>query len=495
MFHDNVILAIDQGTTSTRALAFDEQGQVRASAHVELAQIYPRDGWVEQDPDDIWRDTLTVWRQALEQSGAVQLAAIGLTNQRETTLVWDRRTGRAVYNAISWQDRRGAGRCQALAEEGYEGLIQVRTGLLLDSYFSATKVAWILENVEGARAAAQAGHLAFGTIDSFLLWRLTGGKVHATDATNASRTMLFNIHSQRWDSELLELFGVPLAMMPEVRDSACLFGHTDPVLYGRPVPIGGMAGDQQAALIGQACFRNGMVKSTYGTGCFVLANTGETPVSSTHRLITTIGYRIKGQPTYALEGSIFNAGSAVQWLRDRLGVIESARTTEYLASGLRSNHGVYFVPAFTGLGAPYWDPQARGALFGLTRDTGVAELARAALESVCYQTLDLIEAMGGDGVSRPRVVRADGGMARNEWMLKFLADILEVSVERPTQIETTAVGAAVLAALTVGLFPSLEAAAAWWRLDARFDPSMNPDYRARLCQGWHKAVGRTRESG
>ncbi|MCF8479860.1 MAG: glycerol kinase GlpK [Rhodospirillum sp.] len=492
---DNVILAIDQGASTTRAVAFDDQGAVLARASLEQSQIYPEPGWVEQNPDDIWLDVLTVWRKALEGSGADHIAAIGLTNQRETTVVWDRRTGNPIYNAISWQDRRGADQCRDLVEKGYDSLIQVRTGLVVDSYFSASKVSWILANVDGARSLADQGHLAFGTIDSFLLWRLTGGKVHATDASNASRTMLFNIHNQRWDADLLDLFGVPLSMMPEVRDSAALFGHTDPAIYGRPIPIAGIAGDQQAALIGQGCIRRGMLRGGFGTGCFLLANTGRSPVASRRRMLATIAYRLNGEVTYALEGTLFNAGTTVQWLRDELGVIESAATTEYLARGLKTNRGVYFVPAFTGLGAPHWDPKARAAIFGLSRDTGVAELARAALESVCYQSLDLVEAMVADGMGRPQVLRVDGGMAANGWMLKFLADILGVPVERPKVTETAALGVALLAGLTIGQHSDLDSATQTWRRDRRFEPTMNPGHRRSLITGWRTVVEKVKDSG
>jgi glycerol kinase len=409
-------------------------------------------------------------------------------------VVWDRRTGKPLYNAISWQDRRGADQCKDLVEKGYDSLIQVRTGLVVDSYFSASKVSWILNTIEGARTLADQGHLAFGTIDSFLLWRLTGGKVHATDASNASRTMLFNIHNQRWDADLLDLFGVPLSMMPVVRDSAALFGHTDPAIYGRPIPIGGIAGDQQAALIGQGCIHRGMVKGSFGTGGFLMANTGPSPVASRRRMLATIAYRLNGKVTYALEGSLFNAGTTIQWLRDELGVIESAATTEYLARGLKTNRGVYFVPAFTGLGAPHWDPRARAAIFGLGRDTGVAELARAALESVCYQSLDLVEAMVDDGLVRPRVLRVDGGMAANGWMLKFLADILGLPVERPQVTETAALGVAMLASVTIGQYADLDSATKIWRRDLRAEPTMDPEHRHSLIRGWRKAVEKVKDS-
>ncbi|WP_413206613.1 glycerol kinase GlpK [Rhodospirillum sp. A1_3_36] len=491
---DNVILAIDQGASTTRAVVFDDQGLPLARAALEQTRSYPQPGWVEQNPEDIWLDVLTVWRQALEHSGADHIAAIGLTNQRETTVVWDRRTGQPLYNAISWQDRRGADQCRDLVEKGYDSLIQVRTGLVVDSSFSASKVSWILNSVEGARTLANQGHLAFGTIDCFLLWRLTGGKVHATDASNASHTMLFNIHNQRWDADLLDLFGIPLSMMPAVRDSAALFGHTDPAIYGRPIPIAAIAGDQQAALIGQGCIHRGTLKGSFGTGGFLMANTGPAPVASRRRLLATIAYRLNGKVTYALEGSLFNAGTTIQWLRDELGVIESATTTEYLARSLKTNRGVYFVPAFTGLGAPHWDPKARAAILGLSRDTGVAELARAALESVCYQSLDLVEAMVDDGVVRPRILRVDGGMAANGWMLKFMADILGLPVERPKGTESAALGVALLASLTIGQQVDLDSTTKIWRRDLRVEPTMPPEHRHSLIQGWRKAVEKVKDS-
>ncbi len=417
-------------------------------------------------------------------------AAIGITNQRETTVLWDRSTGRALYNAIVWQDRRGAELCARLVREGHGATIQKRTGLVVDSYFSATKLAWLLDNVAGARVAAEHGDLAFGTIDSFLLWRLTGGKVHATDATNAARTMLFNIHTQTWDETLLDLFGVPAAVLPEVRDCAADFGRTEPALVGAPIPICGMAGDQHAALIGQACFAPGMIKATFGTGCFVLAHTGSKHIASRNRLLTTMAYRLNGEVTYALEGSVFNTGTAMQWLRDNLGIIENAEETEGLAAGLGGNAGVYFVPAFTGLGAPHWQPAARGAIFGLTRDTGRAEIVRAALEAACYQTADLLSAMTADGAAQPSALRVDGGMAANNWLMQFLADVLDVPVERPRSTETTALGAALLAGLQAGVHQSLNDIAKTWQLDHRFEPRMKTTERQGLLDGWATALAR-----
>ena len=431
------ILSIDQGTTSSRAMVFDATGKPISVAQKEFAQHYPHDGWVEHDPEEIWSTTLDVCRQASAGGDvdAKSIAAIGITNQRETTLVWDRGTGKSVYRAIVWQDRRTAEHCDALRAAGDEDLVTAKTGLLLDPYFSATKIAWILDNVDGAREKAERGDLAFGTVDCFLLWRLTGGRVHATDATNASRTMLFDIHSQSWDDELLDLFRVPRSLLPEVRDCAAHFGDTDAELLGRAIPVTGIAGDQQAAAVGQACFSPGMIKSTFGTGCFVLVNTGDEAVRSRNRLLTTVCYRLDGKVTYALEGSIFIAGAAVQWLRDRIGLIESASETEALASSLPDNRGVYLVPAFTGLGAPHWDARARGGLFGITRDTGVAEITRATLESVCYQTRDLLQAVADDGAASLAALRIDGGMVANDWLMQFLADIVNLRVERPVVTE------------------------------------------------------------
>jgi glycerol kinase len=489
------ILSIDQGTTSSRAILFDAGGSALAMAQKEFTQHFPRDGWVEHDPEEIWSSTVDVCRQACTQGvDSKTIAAIGITNQRETTLLWDRRTGRAIYPAIVWQDRRTAEHCDRLRAAGHGDLITRKTGLLLDPYFSATKIAWILDNVDGARDKAAAGELAFGTVDSFLLWRLTGGRVHATDATNASRTLLFDIHSQDWDDALLDVFRVPRAILPEVRDCAAHFGDTDAELLGRPIAITGIAGDQQAAAVGQACFSPGMVKSTYGTGCFVVVNTGEHAARSRNRLLTTVCYRLEGKVTYALEGSIFVAGAAVQWLRDGIGLIRAAAETEALASGLPDNRGVYLVPAFTGLGAPHWDPRARGAVFGITRDTGPAEFARAALESVCYQTRDLLLAAADDSASPLSDLRVDGGMVANNWLLQFLADIVDLSVQRPVVTETTALGAAYLAGVQAGVFDSLDEVSAHWQMERGFAPAMGERERERLLAGWAKAVSRVRES-
>ncbi len=487
----SLILAIDQGTTSTRAMVFDRTGEPRAVAQQEFTQHYPKDGWVEHDAEEIWKTTLSVCRKALkkvEAENAGNVACIGITNQRETTVIWDRETGKPIHNAIVWQDRRTADTCRELKEAGFEEKVTQATGLLLDPYFSATKIAWILDHVDGAREAAERGRLAFGTTDCFLLWGLTGGRVHATDATNASRTLLFNIHDQGWDDELLDRFRVPRAMMPEVRDCASAFGESDREVLGQSIRITGIAGDQQAAAIGQACFSPGMIKSTYGTGCFVVLNTGSEAVASKNRMLTTVAYRIDGHVSYALEGSIFIAGAAVQWLRDGLKLIKSAADTEALAAGLESNRGVYLVPAFTGLGAPYWNPHARGALFGLTRNSGPADLARAALESVCYQTLDLIEAMRNDLGGALEALRVDGGMVVNDWVMQFLSDVTALRVDRPRVTETTALGAAYLAGLGAGIFDSLEDIAHHWQLERRFTPQIGESDRKVLVDGWRRAV-------
>ena len=483
------ILSIDQGTTSSRAMLFDADGHAAFTAQREFTQYFPKDGWVEHDPEEIWETTLGVVREALDHASTEKkkIAAIGITNQRETTVVWDRASGEAVYNAIVWQDRRTAEFCDKLRQQGHEAAASANTGLLLDPYFSGTKVNWILQNVDGVRARAEKGELAFGTIDSFLIWRLTEGRRHVTDASNASRTLLFNIHEQCWDSDMLELLSVPESMLPEVLDCAAEFGTSSSKLLGAEIPIAGVAGDQQAALVGQACFEPGMIKSTYGTGCFMVLNTGEQALASSNKLLTTVGYRLNGKTTYALEGSIFVAGAAVQWLRDGLGIIESAQETEALAASLDSNHGVYLVPAFTGLGAPHWDPDARGAIFGLTRDTGPAQLVRATLESVCYQTFDLLEAKRRDGLT-PTRLRVDGGMVQNDWLCQFLSDLLGIVVERPAQTETTALGAAYLAGLQVGIFDSLDDIAGRWRADREFDPGMDDNARNLLLADWHEAV-------
>lgn len=488
---DEIILAIDQGTTSTRAMSFGRDGVPRHSIRREFAQHYPQAGWVEHDPEDIWRDTLATLTETATADGG-QVAAIGITNQRETLVVWDRATGEPVHKAIVWQDRRGAALCARLRAEGCEPLVRARTGLLLDPYFTATKLKWILDEVPGVRARATRGELAAGTIDSFLLWRLTGGKVHATDASNASRTMLFDIHRGVWDEELLRMFTVPANLLPDVHDNAAYFGETN--VLGRPVMIGGMAGDQQAAAIGQACFARGDVKSTYGTGCFLLLNTGEQAVASMHGLLTTIAYRLNGRTTYALEGSIFVAGAAIKWLRDGLGIITHAADTHDLATRIDDNHGVYMVPAFVGLGAPHWDPAARATITGLTFDASGAHLARAALESVAYQTNDLIAAMFADGARDLRQVRVDGGMADNDWFCQFLADMLDTEVARPANIETTAAGAAFLAGMTAGMWSGPDYIATTWRADRAFVPQMTADKRAALNAGWQDAVKRTRSA-
>ena len=487
------VLAIDQGTTSTRAMVFDERARCIALARRELAQHYPGPGWVEHDAEDIWHDTLACVREVLVTSrlGAGRIAALGITNQRETVLIWERATGRPIHRAIVWQDRRTAAECARLAAAGAEQFVRRRTGLLIDPYFSGTKIAWLLDTVAGARERAERGELAFGTIDSFLLWRLTAGRVHATDVTNASRTLLFNIHTQDWDAELLRVLRVPRALLPVVRDSSEVYGMSEPALLGRALPIAGIAGDQQAALIGQACFSPGMAKSTYGTGCFLLLNTGETAVASANRLLTTPAYRIASRASYALEGSIFVAGAALKWLRDGLRVIGTAAESATLAAQVPEDHGVYLVPAFVGLGAPHWQPQARGLLCGLTLDVSPAHLARAALESVAFQTLDLTEAMRRDGAARVEALRIDGGMAANDWFCQFLADVLQARVERPAQIETTALGAAFLAGLATGVWADLAALAHHWTAAAVFSPRMEQARREALLGGWQQALQRT----
>ena len=485
----SAILAIDQGTTSSRAIVFDADARIVSVAQQEFPQLYPANGWVEHDPEAIWTSTLTVCRSAIAEAEAkgARVVAAGVANQRETTLVWDRETGEPLHNAIVWQDRRTAAACDALREDGAEGDIAQRTGLLLDPYFSATKIAWILDHVEGARARAERGALAFGTVDAFLLWRLTGGETHATDATNASRTSLYNITGHCWDEELLRLFRVPEALLPEVRDSNGDYGATAPALFGRAIPLLGVAGDQQAAGVGQACFRRGDIKSTYGTGCFVLLNTGDECLLSANRLLSTIAYQLDGRASYALEGSIFVAGAGVQWLRDGLGVIKTASQTEGLARGLASNNGVYIVPAFTGLGAPYWRADVRGAVFGLTRASGPAELARAMVEAVCYQTHDLFAAMAQDGAA-PSSLRVDGGMVANAWMCEFLSGLLDLPVDRPQVMETTALGAAYLAGMKSSVYGSTEDIAASWRRDRRFQTTMPGAERERLLSGWKRAI-------
>jgi glycerol kinase len=493
------ILAIDQGTTSSRAIVFDRRLRIVRSAQREFRQYFPKPGWVEHDPEEIWKTVVATGRTALRKAGvpASALAAIGITNQRETVVLWSRKTGKPIHRAIVWQDRRTADTCAALRKAGHEADVTARTGLLLDPYFSGTKVAWLLDHVKGAREKAERGELCFGTIDSFLIWRLTGGKVHATDATNASRTLLFDIHTGEWDDRLLALFGVPRAILPDVRNSADHFGFTDQAIFGASVPILGVAGDQQAATVGQGCFQAGMMKSTYGTGCFALLNTGDEAVVSKNRLLTTIAYQLDSRRTYALEGSIFVAGAAVQWLRDGLKVIKRAADATTLAAKADPEQPIYLVPAFVGLGAPHWDAHARGALFGITRSTSAADLARAALESVCYQTSDLLQAMRGDwpaGEGVRTVLRVDGGMVASHWTMQFLADILDATVDRPKILETTALGAAYLAGYKAGLYPPPEKFARTWKLDRRFTPKMRQGERAERLAGWRNAVRRTLSS-
>jgi glycerol kinase len=486
------LLAIDQGTTSTRAILFDAALVPVATAQQEFAQIYPRPGWVEHDPEEIWSTVVATARAALARAGALakDVAGVGITNQRETTIIWDRATGRPIHNAIVWQDRRTADACATLRQDGHEAAIAARTGLLLDPYFSATKIAWLLDHVEGARKAAREGRLAFGTVDSFLLWRLTGGKVHASDATNAARTLLLDIHRGEWDAGLCRLFDIPAALLPQVRDCAGEFGTTE--LFGGPIRILGVAGDQQAAVVGQGCFAPGMVKATYGTGCFALINTGDQPIASKTRLLTTIAYQLAGRRSYALEGAIFIAGAGVQWLRDALKVIGAAPDVNALAAAADPAEQVYLVPAFVGLGAPWWDADARGALYGLTRKSGVAELARATLEAVGYQTRDLIDAMHADWpVATDTVLRVDGGMAASDVTMQFVADILAAPVDRPIVMETTALGAAYLAGLAAGLCPDPPGFAASWKRERRFEPQMDAATRERKWAGWRDAVART----
>ncbi len=485
------ILAIDQGTTSTRAIVYDKKLNPKARAQKEFKQFFPASGWVEHDPEEIWKSVLLTVRSALRKAGIAgrDIASIGITNQRETVVVWDRKTGKPVHKAIVWQDRRTAEFCKDLKAAGHETLFTQKTGLLLDPYFSGTKLNWVLDNVRGARARAEKGELCFGTIDSFLIWRLTGGKVHATDATNASRTLMCNIHDGQWDDELLRILNIPRALLPEIKDCAADFGVTEKKLFGTAIPIGGVAGDQHAAMIGQACFEPGMMKSTYGTGCFALLNTGDTPVPSNNRLLTTIAYQLDGKRTYALEGAIFIAGAAVQWLRDGLQIIKNAKETGALAKASDPHQQVYLVPAFVGLGAPYWNAEARGALFGLTRGTTNKELARAALESVCYQSRDLLEAMKKDwGTAGKTVLRVDGGMTASDWAMQSLADILDAPVDRPKNLETTALGAAYLAGLQAGLLPKPVTFAKTWKRQKRFESKMKPELRDAKYAGWKDAV-------
>ena len=490
----NYILAIDQGTTSSRAILFTLDGKPAFTAQQEFNQFYPDDGWVEHDPEEIWQSVLSTCKDVMSkaQITASHIISIGITNQRETTLVWDKASGKPIYQAIVWQDRRTAPFCQKLSiDKQLVNHVNDKTGLLLDPYFSATKVNWILENVEGAREKAEAGQLAFGTVDSFLIWRLTGGKSHKTDATNASRTMLFDIHQQKWDAQLLEAFNIPRSMLPEVLDSADEFGSTESNVLGAAIPIQGVAGDQQAALFGQTCFKPGMAKSTYGTGCFMILNTGDKPLKSTNRLLTTVAYRLKGETTYALEGSIFMAGATIQWLRDGLKLINDASETESLAKSARANNSVFLVPAFTGLGAPYWDPDARGAILGLTRDTGINEIVAAGLQSVCYQTKDLQKAMESDG-ARPTTLRVDGGMVRNDWVMAFLSDILGANVDRPAITETTALGVAYLAGLQSGVYNSLAELSNQWQCEKTFTPRLSKTQRDQAYALWQQAIDRIR---
>ncbi|MGC9954719.1 MAG: glycerol kinase GlpK [Rhizomicrobium sp.] len=490
------LLAVDQGTTSTRAILFDAGGKPLASHSIELKQIYPANGWVEHDAEEIWHSVLACCRIVARGIAAKDIAGIGITNQRETTLIWDRKTHRAIHNAIVWQDRRTAERCHTLRTMGLEGKIAAKTGLLLDPYFSATKAEWLLDNVPGAAERAEKGELAFGTVDSWLIYKLTGGALHATDATNASRTMLLDLKTLSWDEDLLALFNISRSLLPEVRDNAGSFGETAPDIFGAPVRILGVAGDQQAAAIGQACFSPGDVKSTYGTGCFALVNTGDAVPTSQNRLLATAAYCLGGKATYAVEGSIFIAGAVVQWLRDALGMIRSTEEIEALVRTAKEADGLYFVPAFTGLGAPYWDADARGAILGLTRDMGAAEIARAALDAVCYQTRDLMEAMARDmhaaGLGAPSALKVDGGMVENDWFCQRLADLTGLPVERPQVVETTALGAACLAGLAAGLFRDTDDIAARWALDRRFEPSLAASSRDALYEGWNAAVARVR---
>ena len=488
------VLAIDQGTTSSRAILFDKAMRVTAVAQEEFPQHFPASGWVEHDPSDLWSSVAATTRAVIEKAriDARKIAAIGITNQRETTLVWDRKTGEPIHRAIVWQDRRTSEMCQRLKAEGHEKMIAERTGLLLDPYFSGTKLAWLLDNVEGARARAEAGGLLVGTVDCFLIWKLTGGKVHATDATNAARTLIYNIRKGRWDSDILKILKIPEVMLPEVRDCAADFGTTRADLFGREIPICGVAGDQQAATIGQACFAPGMMKSTYGTGCFALLNTGAEPVASKSRLLTTIAYQFGGKPTYALEGSIFIAGAVVQWLRDALKVIRSAGETQALAEAADPTQEVVLVPAFVGLGAPYWNADCRGAVYGLTRNSGPAEFAKAALESVGFQTRDLLEAMRADwGADAEGVLRVDGGMTASDWAMQFLSDIIGAPVDRPRVLETTALGAAWLAGSRVGVYPDADGFARAWALDRRFEPGMAEATRQAKYARWKRAVAAT----
>ncbi len=489
------IMAIDQGTTSSRAIIFDERMKIVASAQEEFEQHYPASGWVEHDPSDLWSSTAATCRSVIEKAGIPEgdIAGIGITNQRETVVVWEKATGRAIHNAIVWQDRRTSEICQQMRDAGHEDQVIEKTGLLLDPYFSGTKLKWILDEVEGSRERARKGELLFGTVDTYLIWRMTGGRSHVTDATNACRTLLYDSFKGGWSTTICGMLDIPMEMLPEVCDSACEFGHTRPDLFGREIPILGVAGDQQAATIGQACFRPGMLKSTYGTGCFALLNTGETPVRSQNRLLTTVAYQFDGTPTYALEGSIFVAGAVVQWLRDGLKIIRSASETQGLAERADDGQDVVLVPAFVGLGAPYWNAECRGAIYGLTRNSGPEEFAKAALESVGYQTRDLLEAMAADwdDMGEPETLRVDGGMSASDWAMQFLSDIIGAKVDRPEVLETTALGAAWLAGMKAGLYPDQEGFAKGWELDRSFEPAMDEEVRTRKYDRWKRAVDAT----
>ena len=488
------ILSIDQGTTSSRGVLFDDNYEIISIGQNEFTQFFPDSGWVEHDPEEIWTSTLESCRSAIKQSkiDPNQIRAIGITNQRETTVVWDKETGMPIYNAIVWQDRRTSDYCQSLRSLGHESLVNQKTGLLLDPYFCATKIAWILDNVDGAREKANKGGLLFGTIDCFLMWRLSNQKIHSTDATNACRTLLYNIHEGCWDKDLLDLFNVPASMLPEVYDNAADFGVADESIFGSEIAIAASIGDQPSALVGQACFHPGMVKSTYGTGCFVLINTGYEPVKSNNKLLTTLAFQVNGKTCYALEGSIFIAGAAVQWLRDGLKFIESAEQSETLAMKADDSQDVYLVPAFVGLGAPHWDPDCRGALFGMTRNTGPAEITKATLESVCYQTSDLLNAISKDlGESKLSAIRVDGGMAASNWTMQMLSDLVELPVDRPKNLETTALGAAYLAGMQVGFYPPMDEFSESWQSESQFNSKMKEELRARKLAGWKDAVRRT----
>lgn len=486
------LLAIDQGTTSSRAIIFTREGALICYHQIDLKQSYPKEGWVEQDPDEIWNNTVECCQKAINKAKltAKDIAAIGISNQRETTIVWDKESGKPIYPAIVWQDRRTADLCQEMMQHKIHAQLQEKTGLLLDPYFSATKIVWILDHVPQARQRAEKGELLFGTVDTFLLWRLTKGKSHVTDATNASRTLLFNIKTQQWDNDILNAFNIPSAILPRVLDSSAHFGDTDETLFGAKIPITGVAGDQQAALVGQVCFKPGMVKATYGTGCFMVLNTGSEVVYSKNKLLSTIAYRLNNKVVYGLEGSIFCAGVTVKWLRDTLKLIKTADETEKLAKSIPDTGGVYLVPGFTGLGAPYWDPHARGALMGLTRGSGVEHIARAALEAVCYQTRDLLDAMVQDSHTALQTLRVDGGMTVNNWLLQFLSDMLNVIVQRPLCIETSALGAVFLAGLHVGVYKNLDEITQLWQANATFNPQMLQTQREHFYHGWQQAIAK-----